>query len=331
MNTQNVLVSGGAGYIGSHTILALLEKNYSVTVIDDMSTGSEFTKSYLESQGVEFVIANINNTDVVKKIIKDKNIKTVLNFAGSIIVEESVANPVKYYENNFSNTLLFLKACLAENIENFIFSSTASVYGNANCEPVTEESTVDPMNPYAESKLMAEKALVDIKTAHPNFNYGILRYFNVAGADYKGRLGQMTKDATHLIKVSTQKALGKRDKLAIFGTDYNTPDGTCIRDYIHVSDLAQAHVDLVEYMIAEKTSNLFNCGYGDGFSVKQVISELEEVIGYSLEAVEADRRPGDPENIVANNAKIKQVLKWKPQHNDLSKILKDALNWEKTL
>jgi len=331
MSNKNVLVSGGAGYIGSHTILALLDKDYKITVIDDMSTGSEQTKSYLESLGVEFVIGNINEIDKVKSIIKEKQIETVLNFAGSIVVSESVENPLKYYENNFSNTLLFLKACLNENIKRFVFSSTASVYGDANNEPVTETSIVAPMNPYAESKLMVEKALADIKIAHPEFNYGILRYFNVAGADHKGRIGQMTKDATHLIKVSTQKALKKRDSLEIFGTDYPTFDGTCIRDYIHISDLAEAHVNLVEYMEKTNKSNLFNCGYGDGFSVKQVISELENIIGESLNAKESTRRPGDPVSIVANNTKIKSELNWQPQHNNLTEIITSALQWEKTL
>lgn len=329
--SKNILVSGGAGYIGSHTILALLEQGYKITVIDDMSTGSEQTKSYLESLNVEFILGNINEKAKVSAILKEKSIETVLNFAGSIIVSESVENPLKYYENNFSNTLKFLEACLESNVKNFIFSSTASIYGNANNEPVSEKSNIAPMNPYAESKLMVEKALADIKIAYPEFNYGILRYFNVAGADYQGRIGQMTKDATHLIKVATQKALNKRDSLAIFGTDYPTEDGTCIRDYIHISDLAQAHVDLLKYMETEQTSNLFNCGYGDGFSVKEVISELEKIIDHSLEAIESTRRAGDPVSVVANNAKIKQTLGWEPKHNNLTEILTSALEWEKTL
>tara|TARA_Y100001960_G_C14781195_1_gene886866 strand:- start:1835 stop:2827 length:993 start_codon:yes stop_codon:yes gene_type:complete len=329
--SENILVSGAAGYIGSHTVLALIEKGYKVHVIDNMTTGSEQTKSYLESLGVKFTIANIQDEEIVSKIIKDNNIKTVLNFAGSIIVSESVEKPMMYYKNNFSNTISFLDACTESGVDKFIFSSTASVYGNANSEPVTEESTVEPMNPYADSKLMVEKALAANKVAHPNFNYGILRYFNVAGADYKGRVGQMTKDATHLIKVATQKALNKRDTMAIFGTDYDTPDGTCIRDYIHITDLAQAHVDLLTYLETEKTSNLFNCGYGEGYSVKEVITKLEEVVGYSLDAQEHPRRAGDPVSIIANNTKIKETLGWQPKHNDLEEILTSALEWEKTL
>lgn len=328
---QNILVSGGAGYIGSHTILNLLENNYNIYVIDDMSTGSQQIKTYLESLGVEFIIANINNKAAVSKILKDNRIDAVLNFAGSIVVSESVDNPIKYYENNFTNTLKFLETCLEYKINKFIFSSTASIYGNANNEPVNENSAIAPMNPYAQSKLMVEKALEDIKIANPSFNYGILRYFNVAGADHKGRIGQMSKDATHLIKVATQTALGKRDKMSIFGTDYPTPDGTCIRDYIHISDLAQAHIDLLKYIENKNESNLFNCGYGEGFSVKDVISELESIIDNPLNVIESERRVGDPVSIIANNNKIKQCLGWVPKHNSLNKIISSALNWEKTL
>lgn len=329
--SKNILVSGGAGYIGSHTILSLIDNGYNITVIDDMSTGSKKTKEYLKSLGVTFFIGNINDKDLVSNILMNNDFNTVLNFAGSIIVSESVSNPIKYYENNFTNTLHFIDTCLKHNVKNFIFSSTASIYGNANNEPVSEKSNISPMNPYAESKLMVEKALKDINKFNPNFNYGILRYFNVAGADYKGRLGQMSTDATHLIKVATQKALNKRNSLEIFGTDYNTKDGTCIRDYIHISDLAQAHLDLVKYMEVNNKSNLFNCGYGNGFSVKEVIVELEKIVGYSLNAVESNRRDGDPESIIANNTKIKNELNWQPKHNSLNKILNSALEWEKTL
>lgn len=328
---MNILVSGGAGYIGSHTILALLENKHNIIVIDDMSTGSEFTKQYLESKGVKFYTANINDEILVTQIIKDHNITNVLNFAGSIVVSESVENPIKYYENNYVNTLSFIKTCIANNVDNFIFSSTASIYGDANNEPVTETSNIAPMNPYAQSKLMVELSLKDIKAAHPNFNYGVLRYFNVAGADYKGRLGQMSKDATNLIKIATQKALNKRDNLEIFGTDYKTADGTCERDYIHVSDLAQAHVDLLTYMQKNKVSDTFNCGYGKAYSVKQVISKLEAIIGHSLNAKSSARRPGDPASIIANNNKIINTLKWQPKHNSLNEILTSALNWEKKL
>lgn len=328
---MNILVSGGAGYIGSHTILALLEDNHNIVVIDDMSTGSEVTKKYLESIGVKFYIGNINNEILVTQIIKDHNITDVLNFAGYIVVSESVENPIKYYENNYVNTLSFIKTCIANNVSNFIFSSTASVYSNANKEPVKETSKIEPMNPYAQSKLMVELSLKDIKASNPSFNYGILRYFNVAGADYKSRLGQVAKNDTHLIKIATKKALNKTNNLEIYGTDYNTDDGTCIRDYIHISDLAQAHIDLLKYMQKNKVSDTFNCGYGKGYSVKEVISKLEEIIGYSLNAKYSARRAGDPESIIANNSKIINILNWNPQHDNLEEILKSSLEWEKKL
>jgi UDP-glucose 4-epimerase len=268
---------------------------------------------------------------VLSEIIVNNKIETVFNFAGSIIVSESVKNPIKYYNNNFCNTLSLIEVCVKNKIKNFIFSSTASIYGNENNTPINEKSPINPINPYANSKLMIENVLKDVNHSNPNFNYGILRYFNVAGADYKGRIGQMSIESTHLIKVDCKKALNKIDSVSIFGTDYPTHDGTCIRDYIHVSDLAQAHVDLLYFMDENEKSDLFNCGYGNGYSVKQIIKELESIIGNPLNAIESERRVDDPAYLVADNTKIISELGWSPKHNNLKEIIASALEWEKNL
>jgi UDP-glucose 4-epimerase len=322
----NVLVTGGAGYIGSHTVLALKENGWGVVVLDDLSTGNA---SMLPSD-VPLIEGDIADKELVLQILQSCNCIAVLHFAGSIVVSESVSNPTKYYRNNTLGTLTLLEACLESNLHNFIFSSTAAVYGNPTKVPVQEDDPTIPINPYGQSKLMVEQILKDVAHATP-LRYGILRYFNVAGADPLGRIGQCTPNATHLLKVACQAVLGEDKKISIFGSDYNTPDGTCVRDYIHVSDLANAHVNVLEYLIQNKQSCLFNCGYGHGFSVAEVLQKVQEVSGTKLNITQVPRRAGDPAALIADSSKLRTTTGWQPQYDNLSLIIETALNWEKEL
>ncbi len=324
---QNILVTGGAGYIGSHAVLALKDEGYSVCVLDDLSTGFRNAVPH----DVRLFIGDIGDQALVGEIIRDRKIAAIMHFAGSIIVPESVANPLKYYDNNSVRSRNLIEAAVTGGVRHFVFSSTAAVYGEPDQMPITEETPTRPINPYGTSKLMTEWMLRDVAQAHP-FNFAALRYFNVAGADPGGRTGQSTAGATHLIKVASEVVAGKRPGIAVFGTDYDTRDGTAIRDYIHVSDLASAHVlALRRLMDAPETSLTLNCGYGRGFTVTEVLDAVEAVTGASVNRRLEDRRPGDPAALVADVSRIKDVLGWAPAHDELAEIVTHALAWERKL
>ncbi len=323
---MGVLVTGGAGYIGSHMVLALADSGEDVTVLDDLSTG---LRSAVDPRA-ELVEGDIGNTHLVRETIKRKGVTDVVHFAGSIIVPESVADPLKYYSNNTAKTRTLIECCVNENVPRFVFSSTAAVYGSPNQVPVTEDAQLSPMSPYGRSKLMSEWMLRDVAAAH-KLTYVALRYFNVAGADPAGRSGQSTKDATHLIKVAVQTALGIRDHMKIFGDDYATPDGTGIRDYIHVSDLISAHEAALHYLRSGGESLTANCGYGHGSSVRQVVEAVERVAGKRIDARIDDRRAGDPAEVVADASLARTKLAWAPRHDDLDEIVTHAYNWESKL
>lgn len=319
-----VLLTGGAGYIGSHCYYEFLSLNKKIIVIDNLSTG--FREALPES--AVFYKGNAGDKQLLKRIHEEHKVEAVVHFAGSLIVEDSVYNPAEYYHNNVVNSLQLLEFCIENDIKKFIFSSTASLYGSNPKQVMEESDPVDPENPYAETKLVVENMIKSFSKAH-GLNYVILRYFNVAGADPELRTGQLTKNATHLIKVACELAAGKRESISIFGTDYETPDGTCIRDYIHVSDLASAHLKAVEHLFSsEPSSEIFNCGYGVGYSVKEVLAMTEVVSKKKLNIKEASRRAGDPVALVADSSKIKKQLFWKPQFNNLEYIIQSALNWE---
>ncbi len=324
MSESPILVTGGAGYIGNHVVHALLDLGFAVVVLDNLSTG----RREAIPDSCEFVQGNAGDKELLAKVFKEYGIKSVLHFAGYIIVEESVQEPIKYYQNNTLVSLQLIEACVEAKIENFIFSSTAAVYGDAKEIPVLEDSPLAPLNPYGFSKAMTEQMLRDA-AAVSSLNYIILRYFNVAGADPQRRTGQRSKQSTHLIKLACETALGKREQITVFGNDYPTPDGTCIRDYIHVSDLAMAHVKALEYLQNNRNSLLLNCGYGEGYSVSEVLTTLQKVIGREINIVQGARRAGDAAELVANNSKLLSELAWKPQYNDLKTIIYDALEWEK--
>jgi UDP-glucose 4-epimerase len=323
---MSVLVTGGAGYIGSHMVLALADAGENVTVIDNLSTG---VRTAVDTR-VELVEGDIGDAELVRSTIKRKNITDVVHFAGSIVVPESVADPLKYYANNTAKTRSLIECCVKDNVPRFVFSSTAAVYGSPEQVPVTENVQLNPMSPYGRSKLMSEWMLQDVSAAH-ELNYVVLRYFNVAGADPAGRSGQSTKDATHLIKVAVQTALGIRDHMKIFGDDYATLDGTGVRDYIHVSDLISAHEAAVKYLRSGGKSLTANCGYGHGSSVKQVIEAVERVAGKKIDARLDARRAGDPAEIVADADLAQRILGWTPEHDDLEEIVRDAYRWESKL
>ena len=322
-----VLVTGGAGYIGSHAVLALLDSGWQVVVVDNLSTGFEWAVP----QEAAFAKGDIADQALIGKLIADHGIGAIIHFAGSIIVPESVSKPLKYYENNTAKSRSLLESAVRGGVRHFIFSSTAATYGLPDVVPVPETAATVPINPYGWSKLMTERMLADVAAAHP-LNYCALRYFNVAGADPAGRSGQSTAGATHLIKVAVEAATGKRGHVAVYGTDYRTPDGTGVRDYIHVSDLAAAHVDALEKLMADPTSShVLNCGYGRGFSVLEVLDAVDRVTNMRIERRIEGRRPGDPDTLVADNHKILSTLPWRPARDDLDVIVADALAWERKL
>jgi len=321
-----ILVTGGAGYIGSHVVRQLSEAGNEVVVYDNLSTGSADALIH----GERLIVGDLADTDKLSQVLRETGCKSVLHFAAAIIAPESVHLPLKYYSNNTKNTLNLLKACVEHGVERFIFSSTAAVYGIPESGAASEESATVPINPYGTSKLMSEWMLRDAAFAH-GFSYVALRYFNVAGADPQARMGQRTPDATHLIKVACQAALGIRDGVSIFGTDYDTPDGTGVRDYIHIEDLAAAHLYALDYLKKGGSSTTINVGYGRGESVREVIEVVKKVSGVDFRVSEAPRRPGDPANLVAVAQRIRSVLGWSPRYADLTTIVADAWRWEQKL
>jgi len=322
-----VLVTGGAGYIGSHAVLALLDRGWPVAVVDNLTTGFRFAVP----DQVPFYHGDIEDAALLARIFAEQGTRAVMHFAGSIVVPESVENPLKYYHNNTVKSRAVIDAAVKAGVPHFIFSSTAATYGTPEVSPVREDTPQRPINPYGWSKLMTEQMLADTAAAHP-LNYCALRYFNVAGADPQARSGQSTAGATHLIKVAVEAALGKRASVSVFGTDYDTPDGTGVRDYIHVSDLAAAHVLALEALIEQPERSLtMNCGYGRGFSVFEVLDAVDRVTNRTIERVLAPRRPGDSDSLISDPSRIKETLPWQPQHADLDRIVAHALAWERRL
>jgi UDP-glucose 4-epimerase len=323
---MTILVTGGAGYIGSHMVHALVDAGETVVVLDNLSSGFDWALP----PGVSLIVGDTGDQTAVAKLLAGHGVTDIIHFAASIVVPDSVADPLGYYRNNTVNSRALLECAVKAGVKNFIFSSTAAVYGNPDNVPVGEDDPVHPMSPYGSSKLMTEIMLRDAAAAH-GFSYIVLRYFNVAGADPRGRTGQSTKGATHLIKVAVETALGRRPKMDVFGTDYPTADGTCIRDYIHVSDLARAHSDSLAYLRGGGGSLTFNCGYGRGFSVMEVIDTVKRASGVDFRVDLAERRPGDPAQIVAASERIRATLGWQPQYDDLDTIVAHALAWERKL
>jgi len=324
---SKILVTGGAGYIGSHTTLALNEAGYEVVVYDNLSTG----RAEAVQPPARLVVGDLAETDRLDRLMRDEGFSAILHFAGSIVVPESVENPLKYYMNNTNNTTELIRLAVKNAAPRFIFSSTAAVYGMPDTPAVTEESPTRPINPYGRTKLMSEWVIQDTAAAHQDFSFVILRYFNVAGADPGGRIGQCTPAATHLIMGAAPAALGRRDSLHIFGTDYDTPDGTCIRDYIHVADLAAAHVLSLQHLEAGSPSGVFNCGYGHGYSVREITAAVKRVSGVDFPVVESGRRAGDPPALISDPARIRATMNWVPAHDDIDDIARSAYAWEKTL
>jgi UDP-glucose 4-epimerase len=322
-----VLVTGGAGYIGSHAVLALLDAGYRVVVVDNLVTGF----AWAVDPRATLVEANIEDDEAVRAAIRDYDVKAIMHFAGSVVVPESVSDPLKYYRNNTVATRALLESAVVCGVPHFIFSSTAATYGTPARIPVVETDPTVPINPYGMSKLMTEAMLRDVAAAHP-INYCALRYFNVAGADPRGRSGQSTAGATHLIKVAVEAATGKRASVGVFGTDFDTPDGTGVRDYIHVSDLAAAHVAALDLLVADPAkSHTLNAGYGRGFSVLEVLDAVDRVTNVEIARDIQGRRAGDPAALIADNAAILKALDWTPRRDDLDLIVRDALAWERVL
>lgn len=318
---MNILLTGGAGYIGSHVAINLLDAGYKVTIIDDLSTGHQ----QLIPKKANFIKANINDVNILDTILTKNKFDILMHFAGFIQVEESVKNPKKYFLNNTNNAKVLFDCCIKHNLKNIIFSSTAAAYGNPEKKDLIKENSIlKPLNPYGESKVETEKYLQN----NSNFNYIILRYFNVAGADPLMRSGLISKNPTHLIKITSEAAIKKRDKVIIFGNDYPTSDGTAVRDYIHVSDLADLHVRAAQYLNTKRESNVFNCGYGKGFSVKEVIDSANEINEFPIKFEFGQRRKGDAARLVADPSKIMKFLSWKPKYNDLKFIIKTSIEWE---
>jgi UDP-glucose 4-epimerase len=323
---MKILVTGGAGYIGSHMVRTLGEKGYNdIVVYDNLSTGHK--DSLLSGR---LVVGDLADAHALDTLFHAEKFEAVLHFAAHIVVDESVREPIKYYRNNFVNALNLIEACTKYRVNRFIFSSTAAVYGIPETVPVTEDALLLPINPYGSSKMMVEQALRDVSLSS-DLRYVALRYFNVAGADPASRIGQRYKEATHLITVSLRAALGLREQLNVFGTDYDTPDGTCIRDYIHVDDLVHAHVLALEYLSTGNDSRVFNCGYGHGYSVREVVDKVKQVTGVDFKVNETARRAGDPPSLIADSSRIRKELSWKPAHDDLEYIIRTAWQWEKKL
>ena len=323
---MSVLVTGGAGYIGSHTVLELLDAGEEVTVLDDFSTGFRWAVP----DGARLVVGDVGDKDVVLQAISKNGIDAIIHFAGSIVVPDSVRDPLGYYLNNTCKSRSLVECALKTKVKHFIFSSSAAVYGMPVENPVTEQAQPNPISPYGSSKLMTEIMLRDTAAAL-QLSYVALRYFNVAGADPRGRSGQSTPHATHLIKVAVETALGQRPYLEVFGTDYPTPDGTCIRDYIHVTDLTRAHLTALAYLRAGGEPQVLNCGYGRGYSVLEVISSVRRMARADFPIRFGARRPGDPTVLIADNERIKEVLNWRPELDELDTIVEHALSWERDL
>lgn len=322
--TAPVMVTGGAGYIGSHAVLALLERGFAPFVVDDLSTG---VREAIPDE-VELLVGDIGDKNFVAGILAARRPSAVMHFAGSIIVEESVSDPTKYFRNNTSNTLSLIEAWLGHGGGPFIFSSTAAVYGMPENQPVSEDAPKAPISPYGASKWLSEVMIRDTAAAHPGFRPICLRYFNVAGADPAGRTGQRGRQSTHLIRVAIEVALGLRERMSVFGQDYDTRDGTCERDFIHVSDLADAHVAALDYLLAGGAPGTFNCGYGRGYTVLEVLAALERILGRPVAADPAPRRPGDPPRLISDPTAIQRSLGWTPRRDDLVQILESALAWQ---
>ena len=323
----NVLVTGGAGYIGSHAVLALKDAGWNVSVIDNLTTGFRFAIP----EGVPLYEGDIEDADLLARIFEERSIGAIMHFAGSIIVPESVKDPLKYYHNNTAKSRVLIEAAVKGGVGHFIFSSTAATYGVPETETVSEDTPQKPINPYGWSKLMTEQMLADTSAAHP-INFCALRYFNVAGADPQARSGQSTAGATHLIKVAVEAALGKRSHVSVFGQDYETPDGTGVRDYIHVSDLASAHVLALEALVQQPERSLtMNCGYGRGFSVLEVLDAVDRVTNMTIERRIEGRRAGDPAQLISDPSRLRGELPWEPKHADLDTIIGHALAWERKL
>ncbi len=321
-----VMVTGGAGYIGSHAVLALLDAGYQVVVVDNLVTGFDWAVDGRAG------FVNIAVEDAgIRDVIREHNVRAIMHFAGSVVVPESVSDPLKYYRNNTAATRSLIESAVAEGVPHFIFSSTAATYGTPERVPIAEGDPKAPINPYGMSKLMTEFMLRDVSAAHP-MNHCCLRYFNVAGADPEGRSGQSTIGATHLIKIAVEAATGKRDSVGVFGTDFDTRDGTGVRDYIHVSDLAEAHVAALKLLIDQpQESHVLNCGYGRGFSVLEVLDAVDRVTNLTIERKLQGRRPGDPAELVADNSAILKTIDWAPKRDNLEGIVRDALAWERKL
>ncbi|HEY9134224.1 MAG TPA: UDP-glucose 4-epimerase GalE [Pseudomonadales bacterium] len=325
MAVNSILVTGGAGYIGSHVVRQLGERGENLVILDDISSGVPEAVLY-----GELIEGNTGDQALVSEILKKYQVESVLHFAAHTIVPESVENPLKYYQNNTANTRNLLECCQLAGVKHFIFSSTAAVYGNLEGGVATEDTPTKPINPYGSSKLMSEWMLKDLSAAS-NLRHVTLRYFNVAGSEPEGRIGQNTPNATLLIKVAAEVAVGKRPEIFVYGTDYDTPDGTGVRDYIHVEDLASAHLKALDYLRQGGQSRTFNCGYGHGFSVREVLDAVQRVNNKPINIVEKPRRAGDPPSLVANSTAIQNELQWQPQYDNLDTIVSTSINWEKKL
>ncbi|MAU19105.1 MAG: UDP-glucose 4-epimerase GalE [Martelella sp.] len=323
---MTILVTGGAGYVGSHMAYALVDRGEKVVVLDDLSTGH----GELVPEAAKLVKGDIADAKLVSRLIADEGINAIAHFAGSIVVSDSVADPLTYYENNTVKSRALIETAVAAKVEAFLFSSTAAVYGEPGADLLDEEQNLQPVSPYGWSKLMTEVMLRDSAAAY-GLKYAALRYFNVAGADPEGRTGETREHATHLIEIAAQAATGRRNRMEVFGTDYPTPDGTCLRDYIHVTDLIDAHVKALMHLLNGGENFVANCGYGHGFSVLQVVDAIKRVSGVDFRVDMSDRRPGDPPALVADSARVREILGWEPQYDDLDTIVKHALAWEDQL
>ncbi len=321
-----ILVTGGAGYIGSHMVRQLIRDGLKPVIIDNLSNGF---KEFVPNTGIPFYEANISDRETLKKIFSKHQIEAVINFAAFIEVGESVKNPLKFYANNVSNTLILLEEIIKAGVNKFIFSSTAALFGEPEYVPIDEKHILKPINPYGRSKLMVEQILGDFEASY-NLQYGCLRYFNASGADSEGGIGESHNPETHLIPIVLQAALGKREKIMINGNDYDTPDGTCIRDYVHVTDLADAHLLLLKYMQKGGKERYFNLGTGQGSSIMEIIKMVEKVTNLNVPFEFAPRRVGDPSRLIADGSKARDILGWNPQHSSLENIIKTAYEWERT-